>query len=211
MTRELRRVKLDFKWPLKKVWPGLLNPYTDNCPDCVGGFSQYYDQLREKWYAGWQHNLSQEEVDVLTNNKRLEQFTSNGLRKPTAEQINQWSKTDLFGHDAVNAHVVIKHTLKKQGLNYQCETCNGSGTLDKEKADKWTKSYPEEGMGFQLWETTTEGSPVTPVFDSLDKLADYCVNNKVSIFGSKYLNKEQWLEMFDSEEFCFSNGKFTFV
>ena len=32
---------------------------------------------------------------------------------------------------------------------------------------------PPKGEGFQLWETTTEGSPVSPVFETLDELCEW--------------------------------------
>ena len=42
MGRELRRVPLDFAWPLQKVWAGFLNPHWRPCPEqaannCHGG------------------------------------------------------------------------------------------------------------------------------------------------------------------------------
>lgn len=44
MSRELRRVPLDFDWPLKKVWGGFINPNYKPCPAtetlmCSGGYT----------------------------------------------------------------------------------------------------------------------------------------------------------------------------
>jgi len=44
MGRELRRVPLDFDWPLNEVWKGFLNPHYRPCPkaatnECDGGYS----------------------------------------------------------------------------------------------------------------------------------------------------------------------------
>ena len=33
MGRELRRVPLDFNWPLNKVWEGFCNPHGLPCPE----------------------------------------------------------------------------------------------------------------------------------------------------------------------------------
>ena len=39
MSREIKRVALDFEWPLEKIWKGYINPHYKRCPadDCRGG------------------------------------------------------------------------------------------------------------------------------------------------------------------------------
>lgn len=34
MGRELKRVSLDFDWPIDKVWKGYKNPYDEKCHKC---------------------------------------------------------------------------------------------------------------------------------------------------------------------------------
>ena len=53
MGRELKRVPLDFDWPLKKVYEGFLNPYfSKNCPFCEGsGESPASKILSDQWYG----------------------------------------------------------------------------------------------------------------------------------------------------------------
>lgn len=60
---------------------------------------------------------------------------------------------------------------------------------------------PPAGEGFQLWETTTEGSPVSPVFETLDGLCDWCEEN-ATVFADIKATKEQWKQMFDSGSIC---------
>ena len=36
MGSKIRRVPLNFDWPLNKVWKGYMNPYGNTCPDCKG-------------------------------------------------------------------------------------------------------------------------------------------------------------------------------
>jgi len=36
MGREIKRVALDFDWPLHQRWDGYVNPYYRACPDCKG-------------------------------------------------------------------------------------------------------------------------------------------------------------------------------
>jgi hypothetical protein len=48
MGREVRRVPLDFEWPLNKVWEGFLNDHYVECPDCENGSTvafKYLDHL----------------------------------------------------------------------------------------------------------------------------------------------------------------------
>lgn len=58
------------------------------------------------------------------------------------------------------------------------------------------KIEPPAGPGWQLWETTTEGSPQSPVFATLDELAAWCETNATT-FGRSTASKEQWRQMLD--------------
>ena len=98
MGREVRRVSLDFDWPLDKRWPGFCYEPPDcgiaSCPDAHG-----------------------------TN-----------LR---------WSK---------EAMCAFHRALWDDG---------------------YPKLEPPAGDGWQLWETVTEGSPISPVFPTAEGLVDW--------------------------------------
>jgi hypothetical protein len=55
MGREVKRVPLDFDWPLNERWEGYLNPfyrYCGKCPACNGsGYSPEAQQLHDQWYG----------------------------------------------------------------------------------------------------------------------------------------------------------------
>ena len=54
MGRELRRVPMDFDWPLNKPWKGFVNPrYTaKECKDCNGsGYAPFAYNLYQQWYG----------------------------------------------------------------------------------------------------------------------------------------------------------------
>ena len=53
---------------------------------------------------------------------------------------------------------------------------------------------PPVGEGYQLWETTTEGSPVSPVFETLEELCIWCEVN-ATVYGDEKASKEQWMEL----------------
>ena len=101
MGRELKRVSVDFDWPLHQRWPGycfsICTILDDDC---------------------------------------------DGLCKKFAE----YTKTQL--------------------------SVGGCPLLDID---------PPQGDGYQIWETVSEGSPVSPVFENPEDLATWMVNNDKSI------------------------------
>lgn len=247
MGREVRRVPLDFDWPLNKVWEGFLTPDhfgEEQCPDCKSGYSPQAQNLYDLWYGKlpfdpastgsapwrhdtpavralaerhirsapgfygtgeaatvreaqrlanlfnkqWSHHLSQDDIDALVAAERLHDFThtlsrEEGWQKidppvmPTAEQINEWSLTG-FGHDGINAQVVIEARCEREGIETRCPTCKGHSSLEtyegqRAEAEAWEPTNPPKGDGWQLWETVFEGSPISPVFASADELAGW--------------------------------------
>jgi len=144
-------------------------------------------RLTRLWNGQWSHHLSQNDVNALIDAGRLRDLThtwSDETRRleqfeppivPTAEQVNEWSLFGM-GHDAINASVVIRSRCKREVVEATCPTCEGHGSVEvypgqRAEAEAWEPTDPPEGEGWQLWETVTEGSPISPVFDSADGLA----------------------------------------
>ncbi len=50
---------------------------------------------------------------------------------------------------------------------------------------------PPEGEGYQLWEITTEGSPLSPVFSSLEELCGWVAEN-VTVCGHEKASEDVW-------------------
>ncbi len=67
-----------------------------------------------------------------------------------------------------------------------CPTCHGEG-----------KAYPKVdlpgGPGYQLWEITSEGSPISPVFATAEELAIWIVDNESALFIEHSMPYEDWL------------------
>lgn len=79
-----------------------------------------------------------------------------------------------------------------KGMKLNQHGCPDYDEYFKEVFDKMTElCEPPKGDGFQLWETTTEGSPVSPVFDTIDELADWCAEN-ITSYGKDKLSKKNW-------------------
>lgn len=143
-------------------------------------------RLADHFNSGWLHHLSQDDVDALVAAGRLKDLTHTWSRAdgwqekdppvtPTAAQVNEWSLSG-FGHDAINASIVVRARCERQGVDTICPTCKGHAGIEKyegqrAEAEAWEPTDPPKGDGWQLWETVTEGSPISPVFATSDELA----------------------------------------
>jgi hypothetical protein len=67
-------------------------------------------------------------------------------------------------------------------------------TINFKDGETLKKENTPTGDAFQLWENTTEGTPVSPTFDSLEALCEWCANNATT-FADYKATKQQWLEM----------------
>lgn len=145
-------------------------------------------RLADHFNNGWLHHLDQDDVDALIADGRLYDFThavvpGKGWQPkdppvtPTAAEVNKWSLSGL-GHDGINASVAIRARCEREGIDDTCPTCKGYASLEKyegqrAEAEAWEPTDPPKGDGWQLWETVSEGSPVSPVFATADGLAEW--------------------------------------
>lgn len=166
-------------------------------------------RLATMWNSQWSHHLDQDDVDALLAAGRLMDFTHTIVRgegwKPieptptvTAEQVNEWSLRGI-GHDGINCWVVIKAKCERLGVSETCAKCEGQGSTEKypgqrAEAEAWTDAEPPEGEGWQLWETTSEGSPSSPVFKTPEALARWCEDN-ATVFASMKATYAEWMRM----------------
>ena len=62
--------------------------------------------------------------------------------------------------------------------------------------DNYMPELPEgDALGYQLYETTTEGTPCSPVFASLGELAAWCATSATVVAGHRW-TQEEWLASF---------------
>jgi hypothetical protein len=149
-------------------------------------------RLSKLWNGMWCHHLAQEDVDALVAAERLMDFTHTWDPEkrwqkieppviPTAAQVNEWSLYG-FGHDSINASIVIRTRCERDGKPYVCGTCDGHASIEahegqRAEAEAWERTEPPTGEGWQLWESVSEGSPITPVFATPEDLARFMVAN----------------------------------
>ncbi|RYD48447.1 MAG: hypothetical protein EOP83_26505, partial [Verrucomicrobiaceae bacterium] len=250
MGREIKRVPLDFKWPLGKVWGGFVRPPQHEpvtCDVCHGnGFNPKTRQLHDDWYdhAGfgsrwhydyrtgidgnpaegppwkvfgesrsWMYQLEQDEVDNLVAEGRLMEWTHTWTQgtgwkvdpskpHPTADQINRAMQYG-FGHDSINHNICVRFRAKKLGFYGLCPRCDGEGYMFETPSQKaayeaWEETPIPEGPGYQMWETVSEGSPRSPVFDTPTRLAAWLVRNHASSLAEETASFAQWMAFIDA-------------
>lgn len=211
MGREVRRVALDFIWPINVVWKGFMNPYSPTqCKSCGGsGEGPELRKLSNAWYdfdgtgARWCDKINDEEVDALWEKGRLQPYFK---AKPTAEAVNEWERNRRgFGHDAINRWICVETRANRLGINEPCSVCEGHGHYwceDKyeDLYQEWERIPPPPGPGYQLWETTSEGSPMSPVFETPKELARWLTDNGASTFGHSTTTYENWLAFVSQED-----------
>lgn len=221
MGRELRRVKLDFSWPMGVPWEGFVCPHQPRkCPDCSNGCTASYralekvvnllliageDSLRDKKPHPW---LVQ--ADILDVGTTLHQLTAGLAGRPPR---------GFIGHDAMDRWTAVAKIIKAAGLPKKwgwCATCKGSAqdpadaeTIRAEK--RWRSKAPPKGKGYQIWETVSEGSPISPVFAKPEDLARWMVENDTSCTrGTSY---DSWLSFINgpgwAPSMVITNGQVT--
>jgi hypothetical protein len=146
-------------------------------------------RLADIYNSSWSHHLAQEDVDALLAAERLLDFTHDFVRgegwipkdprpEVLAAEVNRWS---LVGMNHIDWWPVVQAVCEKQGKPFECSECKGHGAHEKfpgqrREAERWERTEPPTGEGWQLWETVSEGSPITPVFETAEALVDHLVN-----------------------------------
>jgi len=207
MGRELKRVPLDFKWQQDKPWSGFLNPHyskSHNCTECGGAGATTAsrrlsdlvsllmlsgtDALRGKCHPYF-FEAPLYATQGKTCGKDMAELTA-GLAGRTPS---------FFGHDACDKWFAAKKIIAAAGLPEDwgtCPVCEGKGIIwdspeDEQAAEAWTRSEPPVGDGYQIWETVSEGSPISPVFATPEELAQHMAMTRWGADkGSSY---ESWL------------------
>lgn len=165
-------------------------------------------RLANHFNRGWSHHLNADDVAALIDGNRLIELTHKWVvgegwlgkvpsHTPTPEEVNAWSLGGL-GHDSINQWIVVGAECKRLGVASECEHCHGEGSIwsppeAKQQADNWKRIEPPTGDGYQMWETTTEGSPISPVFARPEGLADWLSKNRSDTIDSD-TTADQWLK-----------------
>lgn len=193
MGREIKRVPLDFDWPLDKTWQGFLTPDDLSVPDC-GTCGGRGETTARAWVGQIAHLLMvlDDDLDAQARGRDLHPWLrdtgclARGVR-PSAD-IREFGtglagrESGGFGHDGIDRWRATDALIRAAGLDPdvwgKCPTCDGTGSIEaypgqSAALEAWEGSGPPEGDGWQVWETVSEGSPITPVFATADELIDH--------------------------------------
>lgn len=172
-----------------------MNPYRPQaCKPCnQSGYNPETKKIADNFYEGerWKYNITQADVDHLVSEGRLKSWNSatrswepwSGL---TAAMVNEAQ----LGHpmhdlslDGCCQYMLVEFRAKQRGVYGHCAYCGGKGHLwpddsFEKLSEDWTSTPPPDGPGWQLWETVSEGSPISPVFPTAEGLIDWIVETQ---------------------------------
>lgn len=113
-----------------------------------------------------------------------------------------------LGHDGIDRMLIFNALVKAAGKKLRknwatCQACKGHGIKPEfyKQYKAWKDYEPPKGEGFQLWETTSEGSPQTPVFKTIEELCEYAEQH-CSTFGNYKASATEWRQMLDKNFVC---------
>jgi len=67
---------------------------------------------------------------------------------------------------------------------------------DGNREEAYMPNWPEhQRTHFMMYEDTSEGTPLTPAFKTLEEVAQYLVSHGESVFGSQTASYEEWLRI----------------
>jgi hypothetical protein len=190
MGREIRRVPLDFNWPLHKVWQGFLNPYFSKCLRCSGTGSTLGSRWLDKWLG---------EFEKAVCCYPMEGKSWVGIQAKELQELFcalSGVKIDDTHFRTMATYSIREKLLEIAGLPGwgRCTACDSTG-IDAEvkaKYDAWEEEPPPEGEGWQLWETVSEGSPISPVFPTKETFVDYLVGQGYSREAAINFSESGW-------------------
>lgn len=222
MGRELKRVPMNFDWPLNQKWKGYLNPHYKECGKCKGS-----GQTTARQRLGdLVHLLMISASDALRGKAHPWLCECSGLlhtqgMAPSMDMVELTTgfserSLDFMGHDAIDRFMAEKKIIEAAGLSESwgtCAECDGEGIDPQMRAayEAWEKYDPPSGKGYQLWETTSEGSPISPIFETLDALCDWLEQSKASVFGSHTATAIEWKRMLDENFVRHQEGNMVFI
>lgn len=190
MSRQIKRLPLSFNWPMGIPWKGYHHPYSPQpCKACSGsGNNPEYKNIKDQINhldKRWLYKLTQDEVQALYDAGRLDKSKP----CPSVKDVN-------VSPDPINQFICVQARAKRFGISLDpCGLCDGHGHLWPEdkyiklSAD-WERIEPPIGEGYQLW---SNEAPASPVYDNIEALAEWLVENDVSTFGKEMTGYRAWL------------------
>jgi hypothetical protein len=83
----------------------------------------------------------------------------------------------------------FKELIEKEGIEYALEYFGG-GPLKDDYMPDWSD---EEKTHLMMYETTSEGTPISPSFKTPEELAHWLADTNASAFGNMTATYDEWL------------------
>jgi hypothetical protein len=90
----------------------------------------------------------------------------------------------LFSRDDLRRHI-----------ENNAEATDPEDVFEIDEADYMPPIPEGEPFAWMLYETTSEGTPLSPPFATLEELADWCEGN-ATVFGTLRWTRDEWLSSF---------------
>jgi hypothetical protein len=149
--------------------------------------------------ADWQHPKKK-------NGNYIPLFNGNKFKKELADWIEEKKQWDKGFCSDFNGGWVKK---EENELDLTYIDWNGNKPKKKDYMPEWNE---KELTHIQLYENTSEGTPISPVFkeNEFEKLCEYAAEN-CSTFTNIKATKEQWIKMLKDEFVYATEGNITFI
>lgn len=146
-------------------------------------------RLADLFNGWWSHHLNEQDISDL----RAAGFIGGNV---TIDQVRA-AAADGNLPETGWMYALVKARCDRAGEPETCTECDGHGTVEvwsgqRAAADAWGWVEPPTGDGWQMWETTSEGSPISPVFTDPEDLADWCAEH-ATVFGPMRADRAWWL------------------
>lgn len=200
--REARRVPLDFDHPIGQTWPGYLAKWRD-CPsaECDNGYT-----TAGQWLSCIVRTLGGLATSARSGQLHPweERIALNPGKAPGEDMVDLvkgLSGDSEIRFGSFRAYTAAQTIMRAAGVDPEtwgiCPVCHGHSIHpdDFEVSEAWEGTEPPVGDGWQLWETTSEGSPVSPVFASAEELATWCETG-ATWFADLRWTAAEWLGSF---------------
>lgn len=192
----IKRVPLDFDWPVGYLWHGYVNPWPSpvECEACCGSGVNEESLRLYRNFKRWAPRLSESEIAEALKAGITE-------RELSQIRLRNWDEVD---HPLIRSYLteLRARSNKVWGI---CPVCRGLQVVpnpnpairqlyaDVNLYEEWRPIEPPKGEGWQLWQVQdADGFPASPVFDSEIQLAKWCTTHFKSDYGSwlKWITRE---------------------
>lgn len=180
MGREVRRVPLDWQHPMewRKQWDPATQRVRQQLVPCA--LLEDYPGAVARWEAEGAELARREGWDWTFHVEyHLTGFQGREDTEPTVHPFHIGDEPiEVRDADHLYELLTAQHETKRP-----------------DPAD-YMPVFPEgTATGWCMYETTSEGTPISPVFETPEDLARWLADNGASAFGSSTATYEQWLSM----------------